>query len=290
VKVALRIVAWIAIAVAAAPVAITTDGNTAGPPTSNAAVAGVTTTSPNPASISETPTAGRNLLSNGDFGHGSGKSPDEWRPGGWKEEPSVTSYNWLHSSGSEPELIVNNLQANDARWLQTLSLGPGWYYIGADVRIEDVPSNAAGASVSLDEDGINSPDLHGIGDWQRLGFYLKVGSHGADIDVALRLGGFSSLNTGRAFFRKASAVKIDALPRGASLVFDLSAIRRTLATPPVGKPWTLPAAFVLLAILGIVGWNIYGAAELAPAKSQPPPPSLPRAERRRRKDDARSRR
>jgi hypothetical protein len=287
VKAALCFVAWIAIALAAAPVVIVTNGNAAGEPSGSAAIAGAT--SPTPAALAETPKAGRNLLSNGDFSHGSGKSPDNWRTGGWKEEPSVTSYDWLHSSGSEPELIVNNLQANDARWLQTLSLGPGWYYIGAEARTEDVPSNAAGASVSLDEDSINSPDLHGIGDWQRLGFYLKVGPHGADIDVALRLGGFGSLNTGRAFFRKASVVKIEALPIGASLVFDLSAIRRTLSAPPVGKPWTLPAAFVLLAILGIVGWNIYGPAELAPAKSQPPP-SLPRAERRRRQDGARRRR
>lgn len=286
-KAALCFVAWIAIALAAAPVVIVTNGNAAGEPSGSAAIAGAT--SPTPAALAETPKAGRNLLSNGDFSHGSGKSPDNWRTGGWKEEPSVTSYDWLHSSGSEPELIVNNLQANDARWLQTLSLGPGWYYIGAEARTEDVPSNAAGASVSLDEDSINSPDLHGIGDWQRLGFYLKVGPHGADIDVALRLGGFGSLNTGRAFFRKASVVKIEALPIGASLVFDLSAIRRTLSAPPVGKPWTLPAAFVLLAILGIVGWNIYGPAELAPAKSQPPP-SLPRAERRRRQDGARRRR
>jgi hypothetical protein len=285
VKAVLRIVAWIAIAVAAAPVAIITNGDAAGEPTSSATVA-----SPTPAALAESPTGGPNLLSNGDFSHGSGRSPDDWRTGGWKEDPSVTGYDWLHSSGSEPELIVNNLRANDARWLQTLSLGPGWYYIGAEARTEDVPSNAAGASVSLDEDGINSPDLHGTGDWQRLGFYLKVGAHGADIDVALRLGGFSSLNTGRAFFRKASAVKIDALPRGASLVFDLSAIRRTLASPPVGRPWTLVAAFVLLAILGIFGWKIYGAAELAPAKAQPLPPSLPRAERRRRQDGARRRR
>jgi hypothetical protein len=284
VKAVLRIVAWIAIAGAAAPVAIMSNSNAGGDPTSSAAAA-----SPTPAALAESPTGGPNLLSNGDFSHGSGKSPDDWRTGGWKEDPSVTSYDWLHSSGSEPELIVNNLQANDARWLQTLSLGPGWYYIGAEAHTEDVPSNAAGASVSLDEDGINSPDIHGIGDWQRLGFYLKVGPHGADIDVALRLGGFGSLNTGRAFFRKASAVKIDALPAAASPVFDLSAIRRGLAAPPVGKPWTLAAAFVLLAVLWIVGWNIYGAVELAPAKSEPPP-SLPRAERRRRQDGARRRR
>jgi len=120
-KAVLRIVAWIAIAFAAASVAIITNGDAAGEPTSSAAGAGAA--SPSPAALAESPTAGRDLLSNGDFSHGSGKSPDNWRTGGWKEEPSVTSYDWLHSPGSEPELIVNNLQANDARWLQTLSLG-----------------------------------------------------------------------------------------------------------------------------------------------------------------------
>jgi hypothetical protein len=220
--------------------------------------------------------SGRNLLANADFTRGAGKSPDDWRTGGWKEAPSVTGYDWLHSAGSEPELVVTNFQPNDARWIQSLSLGPGWYYVSAEVRTEQVPSNAAGASVSLDEDGINSSDLRGTTDWQRLGLYLKVGKHGADIDVALRLGNFGSLNTGRALFRKASVVKLAAPAAGATPVFDLAAVRKSMAAPPIGHLWTLLATFALLAILALAGWNIYGAGELAPA---PPPP---RAERRRR--------
>ena len=226
---------------------------------------------------------GPNLLSNGDFAHGSGKSPDNWRTGGWNESPSVTSYDWLHAPGSEPELAVDNLQANDARWLQTLTLQPGWYYVGAEVRTEEVPNGAAGASVSLDEDSMNSADLHGSAGWQRLGLYLKVGAHGADVDVALRLGGFGSLNTGRAFFRKARVVKLDALPANGAPTFDLSVVRRSLVAPPVGKPWTLVAVFVLLAGMAVIGWRIYGVEALAPAPVKTPPPrSMPRSERRRR--------
>ncbi len=279
-KAALRVAAWVAIAIAATLAAIVmVDGTVASAPTSSAGVASVAGASPTAASVIASRAGGRNLLSNGGFSHGSGNSPDDWRTSGWKEAPTVTSYDWLHSAGSEPELIVNNLQPNDARWLQTLTLEPGWYYIGAEARTEQVPFDAAGASVSLDEDSINSSDLRGSADWQRLGFYLKVGPYGADVDVALRLGGFSSLNTGCAFFRKASVVKVGRLPAGASPVFDLSAIRRSLAAPPVGKPWTLAAVFVLLLILEIAGWKIYGADEPAPA---PAHPRLPRAERRRR--------
>jgi len=278
-----RIVALCAIAIAAAPLVTTLSRGDASAPSSSSQATGVTDPSPMASAAGAETPEGPNLLSNGDFAHGSGKSPDHWRTGGWNESPAFTSYDWLHSTGSEPELMIDNLQPNDARWLQTLTLGPGWYYVGAEARTELVPLNAAGASVSLDEDGINSPDIHGSADWQRLGLYIKVGAHGADIDVALRLGGFGSLNTGRAFFREARMVKLDALPANAAPVFDLTAVRKSQVAPPMGKPWTLPATFVLLVILAIVGWKIYGADELAPAPANPQPPSsLSRSERRRR--------
>jgi hypothetical protein len=226
-----------------------------------------------------------NLLANADFAKGSGKSPDHWRTGGWNESPSVTDYEWLHAPEAYPELSITNFHPNDARWLQSLSLAPGWYYVSAEVSCEDVPPNAVGAYVSLDEDSINSPGLHGNSGWQRVGLYLKVGPHGADVDIALRLGGFGSLNTGRAFFRNAKVVKIEALPANAAPRFDLAAVRRSQIAPPVGRPWTLPAVFALLVILTIAGWRIYGAEALAPAPVTVHPaakrPLPPRSQRRR---------
>jgi hypothetical protein len=278
--------------IAAIPIAAAPSAGNTGAPSQGAQATRAATASPTIGAGAAGLEAAPNLLANGDFIHGSGKSPDDWRTGGWNESPSVTSYDWLHSPGSEPELIVTNLQPNDARWLQTLSLGPGWYYVGAEARADDVAPGAAGAYVSLDEDSINSPDLHGGAAWQRLGLYLKVGAHGADVDVALRLGGFSSLNTGRAFFRRARVIKLAVLPAGAGPVFDLGAVRRSLVAPPVGKPWTLPAVFLLLAIAAIAGWRVYGTGDLAlaPVLDQPPP-SLPRSERRRRgQKDTRRRR
>jgi hypothetical protein len=287
----LRIAIEFAIAVAAVPFVSTVCRGVATAPASRSAQATGASPAASAGAIDVPP--GPNLLSNGDFATGSGKSPDNWRTGGWNESPAFTSYDWLHAAGSEPELVVTNLQPNDARWLQSLSLGPGWYYIGAEVRTEGIPPSTAGASVSLDEDSVNSPDLRDSADWQRLSLYLKVGAHGADIDVALRLGGFGSLNTGRAFFRKARVVKIDALPANAAPLFDLVAVRRSSIAPPVGKPWTLVAVFMLLALTAVIGWTIYGAEDPAPGTAPIKtelPSSLPRSERRRRKDGARRRR
>jgi dolichyl-phosphate-mannose-protein mannosyltransferase len=273
-----------AITVAGSPLATSLCRAAANSSVSSAGATSVTAASPTLSAGAADLAAGPNLLSNGDFANGSGKSPDSWRTGGWNESPAITGYDWLHAPGSEPELVVNNLQPNDARWLQTLTLGAGWYFITVEARTENVPAAAAGASVSLDEDSINSPELHGASDWQRLGLYLKVGEHGADVDVALRLGGFGSLNTGRAYFRKARVVKLAALPANAEPIFDLLVVRRSQVSPPVGRPWTLVATFVLLTILAVIGWKIYGADDLPPepVEPQPPPPSLPRGERRRR--------
>jgi hypothetical protein len=108
------------------------------------------------------------------------------------------------------------------------------------------------------EDGVMSPELHGTSDWQRVTLYLKVGGKGADIDVAMRIGGFGSLNTGKAFYRNASLIKIDAPPPNATPTYDLDAIRQTAAPVPIGSPISLVFTFAVLAGIAWAGWRIFG--------------------------------
>ena len=158
----------------------------------------------------------KNLLLNGDFAKGSGDQPDSWRTEAWINEPDAFRAHW-HSYADKPnELEVDNLQANDGRWMQSLTVVPGWYQLGVDVRTENVGDKESGATISVMEDGIMSADIHGTADWQHVTLYLKVGGHGADIDVALRVGGFGSLNTGTAYFPKCHAGR----NRGASAQRD----------------------------------------------------------------------
>jgi len=114
-----------------------------------------------------------------------------------------------------------------------------------------------GATISVMEDGTMSTDVQGTTDWQRVTLYLMVGGHGADIDVALRVGGFGGLNTGRTFFRNATLVQIAAPPPNATPTFDLLAIRQHAAPVPVGSPISLPFTFVSLAAIASA-WRIFG--------------------------------
>lgn len=220
--------------------------------------------------------AGANLLANGDLSKGSEHQPDDWRTEAWLNDPNAFSYDWTHPAGGGPgRLIVRALKANDARWMQSLSLTPGWYHISAEVRTENVGTQATGATISIMEDGIMSADIRGTSGWQPVGLYLKVGSRGADISVALRLGGFGSLNVGTAYFRNARVEKVSAPPTGAAQVYDLAAIRKASEAIPVGSPITLVVTLALLAAVAAYGWWMFGV--VAP---NPVSPGPSRAERR----------
>ena len=217
-----------------------------------------------------------NLLVNGDLAKGSEHQPDDWRTEAWLNDPDAFVYDWTHPAAGGPgELKVTALKANDARWMQALSLQPGWYHITAEVRTVNVGTQATGASVSIMEDGIMSADVRGTTGWQPAGLYMKVGGQGADVQVALRVGGFGSLNTGTAYFRNARVEKIPAPPAGAAQVYDLAAIRKAAEPLPIGQPITLVAVFVILGVVAAYGWWMFGVEEPLRKPIQPN-----RAERR----------
>jgi hypothetical protein len=219
----------------------------------------------------------RNLLNNGDFTRGSGESVDGWRTDAWVLTTGTTLYQWVAPRrGAPAEVEILSHGDNDARWVQGLSLGPGWYHISAEARTRDVLPFFTGASISVLEDGIISEDLRGSSDWTPLGFYLRVGRHGADVDVALRLGGYMNLTRGQAWFRHARVIKVAGPPQDATRVFDLTAIRKTESTGPIGQIWTLVATFLAFAAATLAGWRMMAEA----------PPQQQRAERLQRRGRA----
>jgi len=226
-----------------------------------------------------------NLIFNGDLTKGSEQQPDDWRTEAWVNEPAAFAYAWIHPQNEAPgQLEVNAIKPNDARWMQSLTLAAGWYHFSAEVRTENVGTKQTGATISIMEDGAMSPDIRGTTGWQTVGLYLQVGASGADVEVALRVGGYGSLNSGRAFFRKVHAEKVTSPPPGATPVYDLTAIRRASQPQPVGHPVTLWATFVVLALVAYYGWRLFGSEEPAPAVAQATPP------RAREKPKARARR
>ena len=171
----------------------------------------------------------RNILLNGDLTKGTSNSPDYWESAAWQAKTTV--FRWNHTAGAPGELEVSSDQPNDAHWSQTVHLGPGWYHFSASMRAEGVPHGGGGAILYDFVNGIGSEALYGTTNWRTVGFYLKAGKSGADIKLACRLGGFASLNSGKALCRNLSVIEIDEPPPDATATFDLDVMHAQAASP-----------------------------------------------------------
>jgi hypothetical protein len=204
--------------------------------------------------------AADSILANPDLTKGKGAVPEGWTSEGWISAPDASTYKWVPGPGAS-QLQVSSTKANDARWIQNLHIGPGWYYFSADVRSENVPADNTGASIGMMEDGIISQQLHGTKDWTKVGFYLKVGKQGADIALACRLGGYASLNTGKMACRNFKGEKVDSPPDNDTPRYDLDVIRNGGTPPPSeggGANIALPLALAVLVLAGLFYWRRYG--------------------------------
>jgi dolichyl-phosphate-mannose-protein mannosyltransferase len=220
-----------------------------------------------PSLITPTYAVPPNLLANPNLSKGAGNSPDAWQSQAWQEGPEYSTYQWTHEEGKNGELSVTNIKPNDARWAQALNLTGGWYHFTADLRAQNVGKDATGASLSIMEDSITSPDLKGTTGWQQVGFYLKVGPKGADLELACRVGGYGSLNTGSVVCRNIRMERVEAPPAGAQSLFDLDKIRKESAEVPIGSPWTLVATFLFLIGVAALGWRAFGQT-IAPGNTE----------------------
>jgi hypothetical protein len=190
-------------------------------------------------------------LQNGDLTRGS-TSPDYWQadPG----LPGTTVLRWNHPAGGPAELEIDNLKPNDSHWTQTVHLDQGWYLFTASVRTEGVPADHAGANLSSLVDGIISPTLSGTTGWKTIGFYLKIGKAGFDVPISCRLGGYSSPNIGKAWFRNITGTKVVAPTQADLPRYDLDVILGIgVATPqptrvPNAAPTDLHTARIISAV------------------------------------------
>jgi hypothetical protein len=214
----------------------------------------------------------KQLLINGDLSKGSENQPDLWRMDAWVNDPSAVSFEWDHPPNGGPgQVEVTALKENDARWLQSLSLTEGWYFLSGEIKTENVGNDKTGANISIMDDSIMTTELKGTTDWTHVNLYFRVGRKGADVDVALRVGGFGSLNTGKAWFRNVSMIPVDAPPPNAQQTFDLEKIRAAGQPAPIGKPYSLVLTYLLLLGVAYAGWYLYALE----------PPKVTRAEARR---------
>lgn len=175
--------------------------------------------------LAPTALAEDNLIKNGGFEQVSGAMPDEWTRGMWV---NTLGASYLELAEDTPHtgqigVLVENVQENDARFEQTLSVKPQTIYkLTAYVMAEDVNPEAKGANISFADVYGTSRELYDTnGEWEELTIYGRTGKGQKQLTVMLRVGGYGSLNTGRAWFDDVSLVKVDTVPDDA-VYYDLA--------------------------------------------------------------------
>lgn len=142
--------------------------------------------------------AARELVRNPLLTQGKAGQPLQWKTEAYRMETEVTEFGWTVDESQVGVLSIHNKIANDARYVQTVQVSPDtWYRVTGWGRAENIGTKSMGLYLSVMGTFHNSRDLRGSLSWQPLSFWVKTGSLETKLQLACRLGGYSSLNTGR---------------------------------------------------------------------------------------------
>ncbi|MFC5531731.1 phospholipid carrier-dependent glycosyltransferase [Cohnella yongneupensis] len=141
---------------------------------------------------------------NGSFALGPNGAPEGWMQDAYLQDEGVSSFRIEPDGGPEGEryLRIESRSPNDARWIRRVAVVPDTFYrLYAFVRGEAGIEGATGANLSVLGITETSQDaLHTNGEWSELELIGKTGTEQHEVTVALRLGGYGSLNSGFADF------------------------------------------------------------------------------------------
>ena len=157
-------------------------------------------------------------LVNGSFTEGAGERPSGWDTQAW--DAASARFAWEPPVDGAGAIRIESPTPNDARWCQPVAVEPGTTYrVAAHIKTEDVGTETAGALIAIEPRIADSRDVRGTRDWQPVAVSAKA--TGERWEICVRLGSYSNLNTGTAWFRDVT----------------LEPIGRTSARAPRWRPW-----------------------------------------------------
>lgn len=163
-----------------------------------------------------------NLLYNASFEEIDGDGmPAGWIEGKWYWDSGVSMLSISDEAYSgERSIMVYSAGENDARYTQTISVSPNSYYrISAMVKAEGCGVGRNGAGISVEDTFVSSEYAYDTeGEWTRLTLYGKTGAGQTYMTVMARIGGYGSLNVGKAWFDDMEVVQLKERPEGVDVV------------------------------------------------------------------------
>ncbi|MCK5059438.1 MAG: discoidin domain-containing protein, partial [Candidatus Aminicenantes bacterium] len=174
---------------------------------------------------------------------------------------------------------IENTNPGDSKWVQFVKVKPGTVYrLSCKIKAEGIGKDAVGANISVLGAAAASRDLKDSGGkWVEVILYGKTGPDQREIGIAARLGGYGSLNTGRAYFDEVGAAEVENPPSGVPVARlykepDPEPENRELKAKRTGTVIFL--AIVLYSLFWVIYFFVIkrksAAVSTAPAKSEVP--------------------
>jgi len=174
-----------------------------------------------------------NLLENADFSSVTNGMPDGWQTGMWVTSAGASYLEAAQMADGTSAVLVENVAANDARFEQTVAVRENaTYKLTARVMAEGCDPAQIGANVSFLGVFGTSEYVHDTnGAWEELTLYAQTGKGQKSATVCVRLGGYGSEATGRAWFTDVVLEQVEGAPVGAQVI-DLTTPEPQKETKP----------------------------------------------------------
>lgn len=218
-----------------------------------------------------------NLLSNGGFEDPATGAISSWKQDVWHKEPDVTRFSTVTSPVHSGRFaaMIENTQANDAKWVQKVAVKPNTLYrLSGWIYAEQAGEAAKGANVSVLGVFDTSADWKTTGGgWKQVELYGKTGREQKEAEVAVRLGGYGSLNTGRAYFDDIAFEEVKEAPSAVHVIsFDAqssSASPSQQAQPPSGAAFkVIVYSLAYAALFGVIIAGLFRRNRLGAVSSE----------------------
>jgi hypothetical protein len=162
-----------------------------------------------------------NLIQNGDFEKIADSLPRKWSTYIYGSDESDVRF---YSSNENPYsgkscVTIKNIRPNDAKLIQRVEVKPQTLYkLSCRIRAENIGENAIGANISVLNVFAFSQDFKDTnGQWKYVELYGITGENQKELFAAVRVGGYGSLNTGKASFDDFRMEEANSLPAGVNV-------------------------------------------------------------------------
>lgn len=203
------------------------------------------------------------ILVNGLLSAGTAGQPASWAKASYAQTKGSPRFGWSVGATGIGVLSIENVNPDDSHWTQTATVTPEtWYLLRGWVRTENVGATQRGAGLSVMESFYDSQDLRGTQDWTPLSLWIRTAAGQTTLEVACRLGGYSSLTTGQAWFTALSLQPSGPPPEGASFVHGGVPVAREEGS----AVWVQVVAALVVVALALLVWRYV----LPPSTHVPP--------------------